>query len=65
MLYRDGTESEPTLITSGTLVRYAGDLKPSSTAIISPEKLPLLQLDLEVCKLRRNADLNSLSVNNR
>lgn len=52
MLYRQGTEKEPTLLTSGTLARYAVDLKPSSTAIIPPEKLPLLQLDVEVCKFQ-------------
>ncbi|KAK7590934.1 hypothetical protein V9T40_002547 [Parthenolecanium corni] len=45
---RDGTESEPHLLTSGTITKYAVDLKPSSTAIIAPEKLPLLQLDLKV-----------------
>ena len=53
MLNRDGTEAEPTLLTSGTLAKYAVDLKPSATAVVSPEKLPLLQLDVKVWKSLR------------
>lgn len=47
MSFRDGTE-KVTIVAAGGLVKYAVDLKPVNLALVLPEKVPLLQLDVDV-----------------